>query len=142
MIVAYVAGPYSSPDGFEVAQNAIAAGQVGRQLAMLGIVPLIPHTIGWYCEGWQQWPKPAQTAEWWYRATRELMTRCNILVMCPGWEKSRGSVAEHSEWVATSEWIASAKPPGTTQIPMPFYWPQDREKLAEWVRLNREEWDR
>ena len=50
----YVAGPYGSPSQAEVNANIAAAVEVGKQLALRGHTPFIPHAM---TAGWEKDPR-------------------------------------------------------------------------------------
>lgn len=39
------------------------------------------------------------TPEFWYEATLEALRRCDAVILVPGWEESKGTVAEVAEAV-------------------------------------------
>lgn len=90
MFVIYVAGPFRAPDGWEVACNVHRAEQAGREVARLGAVPLIPHSIGARMAG-------TETDVYWIRATLELMHRADAVLVLPGYEQSIGTLGEIKE---------------------------------------------
>jgi len=87
--VVYVAGPFSAltPEGVEA--HIQAAEEWGRQIADLGAVPLVPHSIGRHMQ-------QIQNYAWWTDATLELMDRADAVFFLPGWTESPGSRGEHA----------------------------------------------
>ncbi len=86
----YVAGPYRAATRDAIAQNIDAARQVGTSAAALGWYPVIPHANTAHME----LSLPHLGDEFWLRGTLELMERCDALVLCPGWERSEGTLGE------------------------------------------------
>lgn len=87
MRVVYVAGPFRAPDGWEVACNVFRAEDAGREVARLGAMPLIPHSIGARMAG-------TETELYWIEGTLELMRRADAVLVLPDWERSVGTVGE------------------------------------------------
>ena len=87
MIVAYIAGPYRAANAWDQEQNIRRAEAVALEVAGLGAVAVCPHTQSRFFGG-------TLNSEYWLRATMEMMTRCDAVVLVKGWRKSAGSVAE------------------------------------------------
>ena len=83
----YIAGPYTGPTQWIVAQNIRAAESYGRGVALLGLFPIVPHVLG-------QSFGDEQTPEFWYRGTLEVMKRCDAVIMLPNWSESKGAIHE------------------------------------------------
>lgn len=86
----YVAGKYRGATPWEVENNIRKAEEAGFALANQGFVPVIPHTM------FRHFDKTL-TDDFWLGATLEIMRRCDLIYMLPGWEQSAGAVAEHAE---------------------------------------------
>lgn len=86
MTVVYVAGPYRG----DVEQNVERACNYGYVVAQMGCVPLVPHAIGHAVDG----RGAALPDRYWLDATAELLTRCDRMILIPGWRESSGSRAE------------------------------------------------
>lgn len=85
----YVAGPYRAASREAVAQNIDAARQIGAAAAAIGWYPVIPHANTAHMELNLQ-----HDDEFWLRGTLELMTRCDAVVLVPGWQNSAGTLGE------------------------------------------------
>ncbi len=116
MRVVYVAGPFRAPDGWEVACNVHRAEEAGREVARLGAMPLIPHSIGARMAG-------TETESFWLRGTMELMRRSDAVLVLPAWERSEGTMGEVRE---------------ATNLGMPVFLPlsdqPDYASLRAWLR--------
>lgn len=85
----YVAGKYRDTNRWGVAENIRKAEKVGFQLAEMGCVPLIPHSLYGSFDG-------TLSDQFWLDATAEWLTVCDAVVLVPGWETSHGTKAEIS----------------------------------------------
>lgn len=86
----YIAGPFTGPHAWAIAQNVRAAETCAVGVVEAGAMPVIPHTITRNFEG-------LASLEFWYEGTLELLRRCDGVYMVPGWETSRGVKAEREE---------------------------------------------
>jgi nucleoside 2-deoxyribosyltransferase len=91
--VVYVAGPYRAPTRAGVELNIHAARKLGAIAAEKGCAPLIPHSNTSHFDEYL----PAAGDKFWLDATLELLRRCDAVVLCPGWARSNGTLAEISE---------------------------------------------
>lgn len=114
MKIAYTAGPYRAPHIWGVVQNIRAAEAVAVELWRMGIAALCPHKNTALLDGATGGAGFGDAAVW-LEGDLEMLRRCDLIVMVPGWEQSQGAKAEREE----------AKARG---IPV-MYWPQDRELL-------------
>lgn len=89
MRLAYVAGPFSAPDRKGVEANIAAAVDVGLRVVALGYLPVIPHSM----TGDARFSE-LQPYTFWIEGTLELLKRCDLCVMVPGWEHSSGARGE------------------------------------------------
>lgn len=87
--VVYVAGPYRAHSRERVELNIAAAKHVGALAIAKGWFPLIPHAN---TAGFEHLTEADD--DFFLRGTLELMRRCDAVVLCPGWAKSRGTMAE------------------------------------------------
>ena len=88
----YVAGPYRSATREGVRRNIETAMQVAMYVAKAGYMPVVPHA----CTQYFDWDYPKlQPDSFWLDGTMEMLDRCDAIIMCPGWEHSSGSKAEH-----------------------------------------------
>jgi len=85
--VAYIAGPYRSTSAWGVAQNVRAAEAVAWQVWREGIAVLCPHANTAHFDG----SLPDET---FLAGTMTLLERCDMVVVCEGWEHSTGTRAE------------------------------------------------
>lgn len=90
----YVAGPYIADTSDGIAENIERADHVARNILARGEIPIVPHKLT------AGWPNDARFADWnnadWVaRYCVPLLLGCDGIAMCPGWEKSKGSVIEH-----------------------------------------------
>tara|TARA_R100000935_G_C2709882_1_gene113654 strand:+ start:168 stop:563 length:396 start_codon:yes stop_codon:yes gene_type:complete len=90
MPVVYVAGPYRAESRAGVTLNIQAARAVGLAAIRKGWSPIIPHAN----TGDLDVVDPDIGDRFWLAATLELMTRCDAVLLCPGWECSAGTLAE------------------------------------------------
>jgi hypothetical protein len=87
MRVVYIAGPFRGRDDAEVLHNVIEARAVALRVAAHGAVPLVPHSMYQAFDG-------ELTDRYWLDATMHLLGRCDAVVLCDGWNRSDGCIAE------------------------------------------------
>lgn len=87
---AYIAGPYRAKTKAERDLNIESARQVGVKVARKGYMPLIPHSNTARFDD----IAPDLPDEMWLKGTLEQMEKCDIVVLCPGYEHSSGTLAE------------------------------------------------
>jgi len=91
--VVYVAGPYRAKSRAGVELNIQSARQTGLHCCFKGWSPIIPHAN----TGGLDEIEPGVGDEFWLQATLELMRRCDAVVLCTGYTRSCGTVAEMIE---------------------------------------------
>lgn len=93
MQLVYVAGKYSGETREEVQANIDLAETVGKALLKNGCAPLIPHKIT------SHWDTDPQFQRFehkdWMRACIVMLNKCDAIIMCPGWQDSKGARQEH-----------------------------------------------
>ncbi len=92
-MVIYIAGPYTAQEGKSVAQNIMAAEAVGKEVALLGHTPLIPHmnTAHWEQDDrFKSWT-PEEIIE---RLCKPLIAKSDAILMMDGWAGSKGAKIE------------------------------------------------
>lgn len=113
MKLAYVAGAYRSRlgphDHYGILKNIQKAEEVAANLWQMGFAAICPHKNTAFFDG-------LCDGERFLAGDMEMLKRCDLIVMVPGWSHSRGAVAE---WT-------TAKVKG---IPR-FEWPKDYDALA------------
>jgi len=93
--IAYIAGPYSAPSLAEVQSNIDAAEAVGKEMLLLhDFAPVIPHRITGFWDNDSQFSH-LHHGDWMHKVCLPLLGKCDVIVMCSGWQDSPGSVMEH-----------------------------------------------
>ena len=87
MKVIFIAGPFRAENQWGIECNAYQAEKAALQLAELGYIPLCPQTM------YRHFHKTV-TDKFWLQATRELLKRCDGILVLPGWQKSEGTKKE------------------------------------------------
>lgn len=91
----YISGPYTSllPNGgFNldgVFENVMTARRWSRTYFLKGALVVCPHLNTMFLDGTIDFERFMDT-------DLELIRRCDILVMIPGWENSKGASREHA----------------------------------------------
>lgn len=82
----YVAGPFSAPNRASVDLHIQHAVEFGLRVARAGGMPVVPHANTSHPDYEHE-----QSYEFWISGTAKLMTRCDGVLLIPGWEGSRGA---------------------------------------------------
>jgi hypothetical protein len=91
--IAYVAGPYRSPIGpHGILANIMRARDIAVELWKQGYAVICPHANTFMMDG-------AAPDDVWLKGDLEIMRRCDLMVLVPGWEKSSGTRAEVADAV-------------------------------------------
>ena len=86
-LVAYVAGPYTAPTPEGIRSNIERAQQVALDCLREGLDPYTPHVMSHGIE-------ETQSESEWLALGLRWLERCDVVVLCPGWRASRGTLAE------------------------------------------------
>lgn len=89
----YIAGRYTADTRADVQANIDAAEEAGKEVLLLGHVPVIPHRITGHWdadERFLNWPHQ----DWLNKFCLPLLAKCHVILMLPGWETSKGSQME------------------------------------------------
>jgi hypothetical protein len=90
-----MAGPYRAPTAWEVEANIRRAEHFGLEVARMGGMPIIPHANCRFFNGVEGVPEA-----FWLAGTLRMLTVSDVLVLLPGWTKSKGTCAEYDHWLA------------------------------------------
>lgn len=86
----YIAGPFTGPTAWHIAENVREAERWGLEVAYAGGMPVIPHANTHLFHG-------QLTADFWYAGTLALLRACAGIVLIHGWSDSRGARDEEAE---------------------------------------------
>ena len=94
MIAVYIAGPYRASTQTVIDRHVRRASKVGAELCALGYAALVPHSMTAHWDDHYGVSIEAIMA-----ADFELLGRCDVVLVLPGWEASEGTKAEiaHAE---------------------------------------------
>lgn len=87
MKTVFIASPFRGATLWVIEQNVRQAENIGLQVAFSGMVPLIPQTM-------YRFFQDSLSDEFWLKATTELLSRCDAILLCEGWEYSDGCKGE------------------------------------------------
>jgi len=90
MKVAYIAGPYRADTIYGIIENIRHAEKYALKYWRLGYAVICPHKNTALLDG-------ALPDSVWLNGDLELLRRCDVIVMIPGWERSAGARAELRE---------------------------------------------
>ena len=88
MKLAFISGPYRAPTVHGIVENIRAAEAVALKYWALGYAVICPHLNTALFDG----SLPDET---WLAGDLEILKRCDVIVMLPGWNKSAGATQEH-----------------------------------------------
>ncbi len=95
MKIAYIAGAYRSDSIYEINLNIQTAEQMAVHLWQRGFAVICPHKNSAFLDG-------CVKDEMFLKGYLEILKKCDVMFMLPGWEKSEGAIAEHSLAVSLS----------------------------------------
>jgi nucleoside 2-deoxyribosyltransferase len=90
MRIVYIAGPFRGPNSWEIERNVRRAEELAYEVFQLGVMPLIPHANTRWFHG--QGPD-----EFWLEGTKELLRRCDAIILAEDWLRSSGACGERDE---------------------------------------------
>jgi hypothetical protein len=117
MRVFYVAGPYRSNTEWGLVENIRQAEYVASLLWSWGFAVISPHKNTAHFGGIH-----GLNDDVWLKGDLEILKRCDMVVVLPGWENSSG----------TKEEIELAK---ENHMPI-YYWPEDYSTLCRYQLVN------
>lgn len=88
MKLAYIAGPYRADTINGIVQNIRNAEKVAMKYWKKGYAVICPHKNTALFDG----ICPDET---WLKGDIEILKRCDVIIMAPGWVKSEGACIEH-----------------------------------------------
>ena len=113
--IAYIAGPFRGPTPWDVECNVRRAEALALEVARLGVFPFCPHANTRFFDG-------QCTDTLWLEGDKELLGRCDCLVLTGDYSRSKGAMAEldlanslmlpifHcSELAALKEWAGTCR---------------------------------
>ena len=87
MKLAYIAGPYRAQTVRGIVENIRAAEAVALKYWRAGYAVICPHKNSALFDG-------AADDSVWMEGDKEILKRCDVIVMMRGWHRSGGAVAE------------------------------------------------
>lgn len=93
--VVYIAGPYTGPqprpdDYLAIDRNIANAREAAAELARCGIRFFCPHLHSAHFEA----ITPQVPPEFWYELDIHFLKACDVLLLLPGWQSSKGTMQE------------------------------------------------
>lgn len=89
MKLIYIGGPFSAPTREGVEANIARAVELAIEVALLGAVPICPHSNTAHPDF-----ERVQPYTFWIDATKALLRKCDALILVPCWEGSAGTRGE------------------------------------------------
>jgi hypothetical protein len=86
-MIAYISGPYRAPSIRGVQQNIERASDVAFKYWHKGYAVISPHKNTNLFDG-------EDDADLWIKGDLEILSKCDVIVMMKGWEKSEGARME------------------------------------------------
>jgi hypothetical protein len=86
--IVYIAGPFRGPSAWHIAENVRNAERLALDVWRAGAAALCPHLNTANFQG-------AAPDDLWLRGDLELLSRCDAVLLAPGWERSEGARAEY-----------------------------------------------
>jgi len=90
MITCYVAGSFSADSAWQIELNIRRAEVVALEVWRRGFLALCPHTMCRFYDG-------AASYQVWIDGTKEMLRRCDVMLLVEGYETSPGSRGEIKE---------------------------------------------
>lgn len=105
----YLAGPYSAPTKAEINIHVRQAATIADVLWNKGYAVICPHLNTYGMEGEAVFGGDAWINEFkkFLTGDFEIISRCDMVVMLPGWENSKGACAEFAfaHWLELPVWV-------------------------------------
>lgn len=92
-IVVYVAGPFRAASTWLIEKNIRKAEELAWDVWAAGFTALCPHTN-------TRFYQHSLPDEVWLEGDLELLRRCDVVLLVPGWETSSGTKVEKEEALA------------------------------------------
>ncbi|MEW6047307.1 MAG: DUF1937 family protein [Bacillota bacterium] len=126
--VAYVSGPYRAATPPGIWANIMRARDVAMDLWRMGYIAICPHLNTMLFDGIRE------DADW-LAGDLEILRRCDLVVLVPGWRESAGARAEVEEarrrGIPVYEWgRGNSSSWGMRCMPKPRKWKRGRSKKA------------
>lgn len=96
MLKVYIAGPYTAINQFDQRRNIDNAIEHGKEVALAGFVPCVPHANTAFWERDSRFAHWTHT-DWMQRICLPQMLSCDIVFFTGDWQQSVGCLIEHEE---------------------------------------------